>query len=121
MLPLMLYLVDSMDQLDLRVVDGGHPAVAAVHNGFHLLDCLQIDLRLLLLMDGHGVHYRLYFLYRLQINLRLLVNELTCYSLNLSLAQVGEHSMLDFLVDIVYRFCMFLLVVDERAAVWTSP
>jgi len=39
-LTLVLYLCNGMDQFDLRVVDGGHVTGAAVHYGFHLLDCL---------------------------------------------------------------------------------
>ena len=40
---------------------------------------------------------------------------------SLCLAHVGERSVFGLLVNVVYGLCMFLLVVDEGAAVRAGP
>ena len=57
---------------------------------------------------------------RLQLDLRLLVLTRSGDG-SLCLTHVGERSVFGLLVDVVYGLRMFLLVVDEGAAVRAGP
>lgn len=82
-------------------------------------------MRFLRLMNRAKVtlDYWLQFLDWLKVDLWFLIDNLTLDSLDvaLCLTKMSENSMLDLLVDIMNWFCMFLLVVDERTTVRSSP
>jgi len=102
-----------------------HGAGTSLDHWLHFLYSLQVNMRFLRLMNRAKVtlDYWLQFLDCLKVDLWFLINNLTLDSLDvaLCLTKMSENSMLDLLMDIMNRFCMFLLVVDERTTVRSSP